>query len=295
MAWTELDGVLTALLTPTTTAGEIDLGALDELVGFQSEAGVTGLFVLGTAGQGPMLTVDERRHLAERIVDAAHGRLRVVVHIGALPQSAATDLAVHAVEAGATAISSVPPVYYQPDFPAVRDYYRSIRAAVGDAIPLLAYNNPPATGYDLRPHEAAELHRAGVIAGVKQASASIADLAALLSADVPVWMANAGCNLAAFAMGARGAISTITNVVPKLFLELYEAVQGGRLEDARDLQHRINWTASRLREPTIGALHAACALRGLPAGQPRSPLRMPTAEAVPRIREALDALGASRP
>lgn len=295
MVWSRLDGVLTALLTPTTAEGAIDAGALRAMIDFQAEVGVAGLFVLGTAGQGPMLSLDERRHLAECIVAAAQGRLQVVVHVGALPQSAATDLAAHAVEVGATAVSSVPPVYYQPDDKAVGDYYRSIRDAVGDAIPVLAYNNPPATGYDLRPHEAAELHRAGVISGVKQASASIADLAALLVADVPVWMANAGCNLAASAMGARGAISTITNVVPELFVQLHTAVQERRLEDARDLQQRIDWAASRLRDPVIGALHAACALRGLPGGQPRPPLRMPTDAEMPRIRQALDALGVPQP
>lgn len=181
MVLADLDGVLTALLTPTTDAGDVDRGALAALIDFQAVAGVHGLFVLGTAGQGPMLDVAERKALAEDLVDASRGRLRVVVHVGALPMSVATDLAAHALRIRADAISSVPPGYYQPDYPAVCCYYRGLRDAVGDGIPFLAYNNPSATGYDLRPRQAAELHEQGVIDGVKQASANIADLAALLA------------------------------------------------------------------------------------------------------------------
>lgn len=290
----QLDGVLTALITPTSENGRVDEGAVRELVEFQVGIGVAGLFVLGSAGQGPMLTETERAELAGTLVDAADGRLKVVVHVGALPQSVAVSLARQAKDVGANAISTIPPVYYQPDFQAVSNYYHVIRSTVGDELPVLAYNNPPATGYDLRPHEAVTLHADGVIDGVKQASASISDLASLLAADVPVWMANAGCNLAAAAMGARGVISTITNVVPELFVKLHEAVQRRDLYAARDAQQRIDWAASGLRNPIIGALHAACSLRGLPGGLPRAPLRMPDDDEMLAIRESLDALDGDR-
>lgn len=290
-----LDGVLTALLTPTTTSGEPDAGALEELVDFQVAAGVDGLFVLGTAGQGPMLEPTERRDLAGRIVEITGGRLKVVVHVGALPMAVATDLAAHAASIGADAIASVPPVYYSPDFRAVREYYAQLRHTAGDDVPLLAYNNPPATGYDLRPDQAASLHDEGVIDGVKQASSSIADLSVLLDRGVPVWMASAACNLAAMAMGARGAISTITNVVPELFVALHAAMGSGDLGTARDNQRRITTAASRLREPIIGALHAACELRGLRAGRPRPPLRWPTDAELDVIRGALTVLDDTGP
>lgn len=282
-------GVYTALISPCDASGALDLGAIQALIDFQATTGVSGLFVLGTAGGGPLLERDERRAAARTILEAAQGRLFVIVHVGAVPTTLAVALATEAAELGAPAIAAVPPVYYGPDFRSVRRYYEAI-AAAAPSIPLLAYNNPPSTGYDLRPEQSAELHRDGVIAGVKQASTSVADLHALLAAWVPVWIANAGLNTAALAMGARGAISTLTNVVPELFVRLDAAIRAGDLAGARDAQRRIDRASARLRVPTIGALHAGATLRGLPGLAPREPLRLPDADELPRVREALQEL-----
>jgi dihydrodipicolinate synthase/N-acetylneuraminate lyase len=284
---TRLAGAITALITPCTPDGTVDIGAIRPLVEAQVDAGIVGLFVLGTAGQGPMFSTSERKELLREITSAAADRLAVIAHIGAMPTAAAVELAADATEAGAYAISSVPPVYYRPDALAVTQYYRAISQA--SALPLLAYNNPPATGVDLRPSHARALHDEGLIAGVKQASESVADLHALLTAGVPVWMANSTLNTAALAMGARGTISTITNVVPELFVRLFNAMAVDDVESARSAQMRIDAVASVLRSPTIGALHAGVTWRGLPGGQPRSPLRMPNDVELAAITRAVDA------
>lgn len=283
---TLLNGSVTALITPCDASGAPDEDALRTLIRFQATTGVVGLFVLGTAGQGPMYETEERKHLAEVILDEAGDDLQVVVHVGALPTTTAQSLAEHAARSGATALSSVPPVYYQPDFKSVRRYYEDIHEAAPE-VPLLAYNNPPSTGYDLRPEQAIELHRAGIIAGVKQASANIPDLHALIVGGVPVYMANAALNTAAFAMGCPGAISTITNVVPELFVALHRAMLERDLERARTLQHHIDYASSRLRVPIIGALHAGVEMRGLPGMSPRRPLRLPDGDELVRVREAV--------
>jgi 4-hydroxy-tetrahydrodipicolinate synthase len=278
-------GAYTALITPCSPDGSVDIGAIDPLVSFQRAAGVRGLFVLGTAGGGPLLAAEERAALTRAILSAADG-LFVIVHVGTLPTSSAQDLARDAVSAGAPAIAAVPPVYYQPDFAVVRQYYQDIAAAT-PGTPLLAYNNPAATGYDLRPEQAAELYRTGTIAGVKQASTSVADVHALLAAGVPVWIANSTLNTAALAMGARGSISTLTNVVPELFVALYRAIGDSDIARARELQGRIDAAARALRHPIIGALHAGATMRGLPGGAPRSPLRLPVADELGAIRDVV--------
>lgn len=282
-------GTTTALLTPCSDAGVIDYPAIDALVDAQVSMGVVGLFVLGTAGQGPMLSIDERKTLLESIIAAAAGRLQIIAHIGAMPTDSGVELARHAVALGATGLSSVPPGYYRPDFQAVRAYYEAL-AEAAEGTPLLAYNNPAATGIDLRPAQVAELFGAGVIAGVKQASSSLTDVHALVAAGVPVWMANADLNLAALAIGAVGTISTITNVTPEPFVALYEAVQAQDLLEARRRQVQIDFCAARLRHPTIGALHAGAAMRGWPAGYPRRPLRMPSNEESIAVREAIQSI-----
>lgn len=283
-------GVYTALITPCRDDGSVDTDAIRTLIDFQAEIGVTGLFVLGTAGAGPLLSRSERREVAKTILDAAGDRLFVIVHVGAMPTSVAEELTVEAIEAGAPAVAAVPPTYYQPDFVSVRRYYERLAAAAGDK-PLLAYNNPSATGYDLRPEQAAELFEGGMIAGVKQATTSVKDLHALIDAGVPLWMANSGLNTAALAMGARGVISTLTNVVPELFVRLQRAMHEADLVVVRDAQLRIDRASASLRVPIIGALHAGATLRGLPGGRPREPLRLPMADELDRVRGAIDQLG----
>jgi dihydrodipicolinate synthase/N-acetylneuraminate lyase len=283
-------GVFTALITPCRDDGAVDLAAIRTLIDLQAATGVTGLFVLGTAGAGPLLDRTERREVARTILEASGDRLFVIVHVGAMPTSVAVELAAEAVAAGAPAVAAVPPTYYQPDFRSVRRYYERIAEAAGDT-PLLAYNNPPATGYDLRPDQAGELYRDGIIAGVKQASTSVRDLHALIDAGVPVWMANSGLNTAALSMGARGVISTLTNVVPELFVRLQQAMQAADLVTARDAQLRIDRASAGLRVPIIGALHAGATLRGWPGGAPREPLRLPEPDELERVRGVLDELG----
>lgn len=287
MKTNRLNGAITALLTPCDKEGNLQFDAILPMVNAQVDAGVVGLFVLGTAGQGPMLTLDERKILLREILKAADNRIAVIAHVGAMPTCEAVNLAKDAVKAGAYAISSVPPVYYRPDAEAVDIYYETISEA-SSGVPLLAYNNPSATSYDLRPEQVKRLYEAGTIAGVKQASDSVADLHSLIRAGVPVWMASATLNTAALAMGARGTISTITNVIPELFVALFDAMKVGNLQEARELQSVIDTTAAQLRSPIIGALHAGASLRGLPAGMPRRPLRMPNESEMLAIQKILD-------
>ena len=168
----------------------------------------------------------------------------------------------------------------------MRRYYQRLSDAAGET-PLLAYNNPAATGYDLRPEQAAQLHRDGIIAGVKQATTGIKDLHALIDAGVPVWIANSGLNTAALAMGARGVISTLTNVVPELFVRLERAMSVRRTWSGPDAQLRIDRASASLRVPIIGALHAGATMRGLPGGMPREPLRLPHEDEIEHVRGAI--------
>jgi dihydrodipicolinate synthase/N-acetylneuraminate lyase len=100
-------------------------------------------------------------------------------------------------------------------------------------------------------------------------------------------MANSGLNTAALAMGARGTISTLTNVVPELFVRLQRALRDGDLAAVPDLQLRIDRASAGLRTPIIGALHAGVSLRGLPGGTPREPLRLPDTDELERVRRAV--------
>lgn len=272
-----LGRLLTALLTPCDPhSGAVDLAALAPLVEHQVRHGVDGLFILGTAGQGPLLTAQERKDVAREVVHAAAGRLAVVCHVGAATTDDTLELLDAAVSCGATAVASVPPTYYSPDPRSVREYYATL--VERSPVPVYAYDNPKATGYAFSVPELVDLVGSG-LAGVKVARTDYLFLSSLISAGVPTWTANANLNAVGFYAGARGAISTITNLAPELFRQLAEAAADHDLTTANALQIRVDRFAAAVRAPIIGGLHHGAQRLGLPAGVPRRPLRLPdTAE-----------------
>jgi dihydrodipicolinate synthase/N-acetylneuraminate lyase len=270
---TVIGRLLTALLTPCHDDGVVDLDALGPLVEHQVAGGVDGLFLLGTAGQGPLLSADERRTVLRHVTALAGDRLRVVCHVGGGTTAEALDLLGAAEVDGAAAIAAVPPVYYSPDARTVDEYYGTLIAATD--LPVYAYDNPKATGYSFTVDQLHALVGNG-LAGVKVARNDIVYLQQLVAAGVPTWTANADLNAVGWAAGASGAISTITNLVPRLFGALRDAHDAGEGAEVRALQQRVSRFAHDVRTPIIGGLHHGARLLGLPAGAPRRPLRLPT-------------------
>lgn len=131
-------GVWPAMLTPLTDEGRPNLPVVDDLVALFIEQGLDGLFVLGSTGQGPALSVEDRRAVAERAVRAAHGRVPVMVHVGAVATTDAVLLARHASEIGADAVSAVPPIYYPSGADATFHHYELIAQAAG--LPFFPYH-----------------------------------------------------------------------------------------------------------------------------------------------------------
>lgn len=283
-------GVIPALLTPFDEHGELDLGALATVIEFELAQGVDGLFILGTAGQGPMMLPDERRTVAHFVLERVAERVPVVVHVGAMPTRIAVELARDAARAGASAIAAIPPTYYRHDLPAIETYYASIGAAV--SLPLFIYNNPTATGNPLTGGDLRALSAIPNLVGVKEASGQVATLyEALAIPGFTVLVASVDLNLLALALGAAGSVSTIAVVVPEMFVAMQSKLRAGDLAGAASDQARLSALARHLRIPAIGALHAALRFRGVDAGQPRPPLRMPTPDECSRVQDQLAAAG----
>ncbi len=127
-----------AMFTPLDASGEPNLRAVERLVDLFAEQQLGGLFILGTTGQGLLLNFDERRRVAERVVEASAGRIAIMVHIGALATRDAVALARHAAEIGADAVSSVPPIYYPTSTEATFEHYRALGAATD--LPFFPYH-----------------------------------------------------------------------------------------------------------------------------------------------------------
>ncbi len=236
-----LDGLVVPTATLFAEDGALDPGKNAKFARGLSEARVDHLFVLGSLGEFPSVTDEERSRLVEVVVESAAGKTDVYVGCGAPSTRQAVRYAEEAESAGAAAVVAVPPYYLHPPLSAVERYYRAIRAAV--TLPLLAYNIPSLVGYALPPRLVHRLARDGVLAGVKDTSGSLESVVSFL-ADAPssfaVFPGDDALAGESIARGAAGAVMGIANIVPKLCVELVAAARGGRRERAEELQKLVD-------------------------------------------------------
>ena len=135
---TNYGGVWPAMLTPLNDAGEPNHEELEKLVELFIKQEMDGLYVCGSNGQGPLLNLQQRCAVAERVIKTAAGRIPIIVHVGAIATDDAVAMARHSADLGADAISSVSPIYYSVSVDEVFEHYRQIGAATD--LPLFVYH-----------------------------------------------------------------------------------------------------------------------------------------------------------
>lgn len=253
------------------------------------EAGVEHIFTLGTLGEFPSITEEERGVLLESVIESLTPGADAWVGCGAPSTAQAVRYAEQAEEAGAAVLLAVPPYFLRPTPEAIDRYYRTLRRAV--KIPLLAYNIPSHVGYALRPEWAHAWFRDGVIQGVKDTSGSLESVRSFLASAPPGFALLPGDDalaLDAIRAGATGAIMGIGNVVPRLAVELVSRARAGEWDRAEPLQKLATTFARAL---ALGPFPAAGkrlveTWRGLEVGY-RSPYDAPTPEEESRVAQAL--------
>jgi len=147
-------GVWPAMITPLDTSGAPDHSVVEQLVDTFATQQLGGLYILGSTGQWPLLPLDQRRAVAETVVQTAGGRLPVIVHVGATATEDAVALAQHAEQIGADGVSSVAPIYYPLSTDGVFQHYRAIGLA--SQLPLYVYHLSSVDQVTLGPREYAE-------------------------------------------------------------------------------------------------------------------------------------------
>lgn len=289
----KFEGVITALITPFNESGEVYEGGLRRLLKFQVEKGVRGLFICGTYGSGPLMTINQRKRVAEITVEEVGGRADVIVHVGALNIDTVLELARHAQDVGADAVASVPPFYYAYDREALLTFYKQLVTAVD--IPVFVYNNPARTGVTITPELLRELADIGV-AGVKDSSFDLVKfLESMLEVgrgDFIFIIGTEALMLPALMAGARGSISGLSNVYPEPVTELFNMVIDGRYVDAVKKQLEV----IKLRHimhmaPTVPLCYELLRMRGVDVGYPKPPFRRVKPGELEGVRRRLAELG----
>jgi 4-hydroxy-tetrahydrodipicolinate synthase len=286
------------MVTPFRPPGGVDGKALASLTEALVQAGVHGLYPLGTTGEAFLMTLEERQEAAETVLRQAGGRVPVVVHVGALGTADAVTLARHAVDAGADGIGAVTPSYYAVNEREMIAYYAAIAGAVPPDFPVYLYNIPQCSANRLVPAVvkalAADFPN---FVGVKNSTPDLVLFQQYLCVR-PGFSALIGCDqliLAALAMGGAGAVSGNVNVVPEPYVNLYDAFKAGDLKRARQLQRRVNAVAAALKNGvSLAHFKAGLDFRGLSGGSVRPPLLDLTAAERDQFYEALEELGVPR-
>lgn len=236
---TIFQGVATALITPFNENG-IDYEKFAELIEWQIASGINALVVAGTTGEASTLTDDEHRDLIAFAVKQVNRRVPVIAGAGSNDTLYALDLAKCACEAGADALLCVTPYYNKATQNGLIKMFTQI--ADFSSVPVILYNVPSRTGVNIEPSTYAILADHPNICGIKEASGNISkavETMSLIGDKVDLYSGNDDQILPMLALGGKGVISVLSNVVPEKTVELCNRYFAGDIKGCAKLQYEM--------------------------------------------------------
>jgi 4-hydroxy-tetrahydrodipicolinate synthase len=286
-------GCGTALVTPFTRDGSLHQAALRSLVRRQIDNGINFLVPCGTTGENPTLTREEHLRVAEITLDEAKGRVPVLAGAGGYNTQEVIHLARELESMGVDGLLSVTPYYNKPTQEGLYQHYKAVAAAV--RLPIIVYSVQGRTGVNVEPLTLKRLAEIDNIAGVKEASGNMAQIAAVIH-HVPerfaVLSGDDSIAVAVIAAGGRGLISVSSNEIPAEMTALVGSALTGDYAKARAIQRKyfalldVNFVESN---PI--PVKAAMALMGLLDPVWRLPLVPPSAASQQKIENVLESVG----
>ncbi|MFX1391683.1 MAG: 4-hydroxy-tetrahydrodipicolinate synthase [Promethearchaeota archaeon] len=267
-------GVMPALVTPFNKDDEsINEENLRNLVNHLIEEGVSGLVPVGTTGEFVNMKFEERLKVIDIVVDETNGRVPVIAGTGETGTKLVIDATKAATDIGVDAVLIVTPYYLKPKAKGLYDHYFTI--AEKTDIPILLYNIPACTGVELPWTVVEDLVDIDNIVGIKDSSGDYKYFSALLekvSDKISVligWDENV---LGALAGGAAGCILGSANVIPKIWIEIYNNIKNNRLEEAQVLQKKVQKLARLLINSGALGVKSCLNMMKIPVGTTRQPL-----------------------
>lgn len=286
-------GCGTALVTPFRHDLSLDEEAVRRLVRRQIDGGINFLVPCGTTGESPTLSQAEQRRVVEITMEEAHGKVPVLAGAGGNDTAHVIELALEFKALGADGILSVSPYYNKPTQEGLYQHFKAIAEAV--RLPIILYNIPGRTGVNIEPATLKRLAEIDHIAGVKEASGNISQMAAILDL-VPegflVFSGDDGITLPLLALGGRGLISVASNEIPGEMTRLVQLALANDFAAARDVQRRyFKLMEVNFVETNPTPVKAGMALMGLCEPVCRLPLVQARPENLAKIRGVLESLG----
>ncbi len=287
------NGTATAMITPFGKDGGVNYAAFGRMIDFQIENGTDVLVVLGTTGEPPTMTEEEKEEVMRFSVRRAAKRAKVVFGTGSNSTAHAVEASRKAERLGADGLLAVTPYYNKCTQNGLYEYYKTIADAV--SIPVICYNVPPRTGVNIKPETAARIADIENIAGIKEACGNMEQIvttARMIRGKCDLYSGDDHLNLPILAIGGAGLISVSSNIFPRETKQLYEAVKRGDLGEANSLQDKMLPVIDLLFcEVNPIPAKAAADMIGLEGGIPRAPLTEMEPAHKEQLRAALKTYG----
>jgi 4-hydroxy-tetrahydrodipicolinate synthase len=285
-------GTGTALVTPFRRDGSLDESRLRVLVKRQIEAGIDFLVPCGTTGESPTLTATEHLRVVEITVDVANGKVPVLAGAGGYNTAEVISRARELAGLGVNGILSVTPYYNKPSQEGLFQHFKAIASAID--LPIILYSVQGRTGVNIEPSTVQRLAHIPNIAGIKEASGNVGQMAAILNSVPENFLVLSGddaLTLPLLALGGRGVISVVSNEIPGDMANMVRLALTGNFESARRLHRRYHPLMEiNFVESNPIPVKAALAEMGLLEPVWRLPLVPPKMENLACIRAVLESL-----
>lgn len=286
--------VLTAMVTPFTADGDLDLDAAQKLATHLVDHGNDGIVVSGTTGESPTTTGEEDARLLAAVLEAVGDRATVVAGVGTNDTRHSVELAQSASKVGAHGLLVVTPYYSKPPQAGIVEHVRQVTRA-GDDVPVLLYDIPGRTGVQIAEGTYAELVKDPLVVAVKDAVGDLERGAWLRSRlGLNIYSGDDLLNLPWLAMGASGVVSVVGHVAGDEYARMVRAVDAGDLAAARAINDRLLPVQRAIMTHMQGVIASKAALQLLGVLEHRSvrpPLLPATDEEVALVRDALVGVG----
>jgi 4-hydroxy-tetrahydrodipicolinate synthase len=232
-------GSIVAIVTPFKD-GTVDEERYRELIEFQIENGTSAIVPCGTTGESATLDMEEHERVIDIAIDAVNKRVPVIAGTGGNSTAEAIELTKHAKAAGAGATLQVVPYYNKPTQEGLFQHFSAIAKAV--PLPQVLYNVPGRTGVNMLPETVARLAELKEVVAIKEASGSISqmtEIVRLAGENITLLSGDDNVTLPVLAVGGKGVVSVIANIVPKESAELVQLWEEGKTGEARDAFLRL--------------------------------------------------------
>lgn len=281
-----ISGILPATVTPFDDAGRFAPAVFERLLERLYGAGVHGIYVCGTTGEGMLQSLAQRMAVVETAVACTPGERHVVAHVGASSLDDALTLSAHAAKVGAHAVSSLPPLAGRFGFTEVLAYYEAL--ARGSDLPLIVYYFPEISASISTTEQLETLLALPNVIGLKFTDFDLFRMAQVHAPGRRIFNGRDEVLAAGLLMGADGGIGTFYNLLPELFVGIHAAAVDARWEQARLLQQRVNaLIAITLRFPLFPAVKQMLAWSGLACGACLPPRARLSEQQQRQLRESL--------